>query len=157
MTHPIATFPRYMYLNFWAFFLLFLSIGLGFLPAYRYGWVAIVCQVIAVFIVLKGAVNIFHSWEDKKRKYNVLMERNKEEFRADTFSEFMAAPCGRLLVKIVLHDLGIPDRYKPMRKANRHFWACKKENFRRQNVRVYVNPKYQQSDKGVGPDSKEED
>ena len=142
MKHPIATTSRFLYLNLWAFFLLFSGIALAVIPLYRLGVVAVIIQVAIVLFGERGAVNIFNTWSDKKRKYNVLIERNRVEFRQDTFGEYMDAPCGRLLVKIVLRDLGLSDCYKPMRKAHNGFWACKKENFRRQNVSVYINPKY---------------
>lgn len=145
MKHPIATIPRYLYLNFWAFILLFSGIGLAFLPIYKWGVAAIVSQVVAVLFIERGAINIFHTWGDKKRKYTVLVERNSAGLRPDTFDEYMAAPCGRLLVKVVLHDIGLSCKYKELRKRRRGFWTCKKENFRRQTVRVYINPKYSDS------------
>lgn len=142
MRHPIATTRRFLYLNLWAFFLLLTGIALAVLPVYRLGTVAVVIQVIAVTIVGRGAINIFRTWDDKKRKYTVLVERNRAALRPDTFNEYLDAPCGRLLVKVVLSDLGQSDRYRAMRKARPGFWTCKKENFRRQNVRVYINPKF---------------
>lgn len=142
MPHPIATPFRFIYLNLWAFFLLFLGIGVALIPCQRMGVLLLVLQIILVFIIEKGAVKIFYTWEDKKRKYVVLMERNRLEFRPDTFDVYMQAPCGRLLVKLVLKDLGIPEKYDELKKLKVAFWSCKKENFRHQTVSIRFNPKY---------------
>lgn len=147
MSHPIATPARFVYLNLWAFFLLFLGIGVALIPCYKVGTLLLVVQIITVFFIEKGAVKIFYTWDDKKRKYVVLMERNRSQFRPDTFDEYMQAPCGRLLVKVVLKDLGMPERYEELKKLKLAFWSCKKENFRRQTVSIRFNPKY---DPGYG-------
>jgi hypothetical protein len=116
----IATFGRFVYLNAYAFLLLFLGVGIAFIPIYRFGqWWLVAVQAVAVFFILKGSVEIFRSWNDKKRKYHVLIERNAETIRHDTFSEYMTAPCGRLLVKIVLKDLDKQNEYKKLTKAHK--------------------------------------
>lgn len=140
--HPISTFTRIMYLNFWALFLLFLGAGVALLPLYRFGTAALVVQVLAVALIEKGALNIFRTWGDKKRKYNVLTERNRNAFRPDTFEEYMQAPCGRLLVKVVLADLGMPERYASLKRMKRGFWTCRKDRFRTENARIWINPDY---------------
>ena len=117
----IATFGRYIYLNAYAFLLLFLGIGVAFVPTRQYGWWVVAVQVVEVFILIKGAVNIFRGWGEKKRKYHVLMERNAETIRHDTFAEYMKAPCGRLLVKIVLKDLDKTEEYKNLKKYREPF------------------------------------
>jgi len=117
---PIATFGRFIYLNAYAFLLLFMGAGIAFIPIYRFGqWWLVAVQAVSVFIILKGSVEIFRSWNDKKRKYHVLFERNAETIRPDTFSEYMKAPCGRLLVKIVLKDLDKQNEYKNLTKAHK--------------------------------------
>lgn len=117
----IATFGRFLYLNAYAFLLLLMGIGIAFLPAYRIGWWLVVIQVIAFIFVEKGAIGIFQSWSDKKRKYKVLMERNAAAVRPDTFSEYMKAPCGRLLARMVLKDLGKPEEYKNLKQYREPF------------------------------------
>lgn len=118
----IATFGRFVYLNAYAFLLLFMGVGMAFVPVYRTGlWWLVAAQVVTVFIILKGSTEIFKSWNDKKRKYHVLIERNAETIRHDTFSEYMKAPCGRLLVKIVLKDLDKQNEYKSLKKYKEPF------------------------------------
>ncbi len=119
---PIATFGRFIYLNAYAFLLLFMGVGIAFIPIYRFGqWWLVAVQAVSVFIILKGSVEIFRSWNDKKRKYHVLFERNAESIRPDTFSEYMKAPCGRLLVKIVLKDIDKQNEYKNLKKYKEPF------------------------------------
>ena len=119
---PIATFGRFIYLNAYAFLLLFMGAGIVFIPIYRFGqWWLVAVQAVSVFIILKGSVEIFRSWNDKKRKYHVLFERNAESIRPDTFSEYMKAPCGRLLVKIVLKDIDKQNEYKNLKKYKEPF------------------------------------
>lgn len=119
---PIATFGRFIYLNAYAFLLLFMGAGIAFIPIYRFGqWWLVAVQAVSVFIILKGSVEIFISWNDKKRKYHVLFERNAESIRPDTFSEYMKAPCGRLLVKIVLKDIDKQNEYKNLKKYKEPF------------------------------------
>jgi len=118
----IATFGRFVYLNAYAFLLLIMGAGMAFIPIYRFGqWWLVAAQAVVVFIILKGSVEIFRSWNDKKRKYHVLFERNVESIRPDTFSEYMKAPCGRLLVKIVLKDIDKQNEYKNLKKYKEPF------------------------------------
>lgn len=136
--HPIATPWRYVYLNFWAWVLIAGAVAAACVPTWRWSWAVVVVQVVAIIIALKGAIGILQSWDGKKRKYTLLMERNAQEWRPDTFNEFMMAPCGRLLVKTVLADMGQLHRYRELRKQHGSFWKMKGA-YRRQKVR-YVIP-----------------
>lgn len=121
-SHPISSFGRYLYLNAYAFLILGMGIGILFLPLKDAGRYFIYIQIILAFICLSVSVNIFRSWEVKKRKYDILMERNMEEFNPGSFRVFMRAPCGILLVKTVLRDLGLTERYGELRKYGRPLW-----------------------------------
>ncbi|MCM1292074.1 MAG: hypothetical protein NC111_04540 [Bacteroides sp.] len=143
MNHPIATFRRYIYLNSWAILLLLIAAGIAMIPVYRLGVIAIIIQAVAVVLVAKPGVRILMSWDDKKRKYTLLVNRNTPEFRPDTFAEFMSAPCGRLLVRVVLRDMGLTDRY-PEVKALRHPWhLCRRETYSRPIARITIHPEAQ--------------
>lgn len=117
--HPISTPSRFLFLNFYAFFLLALGggvIAISFVFGNTYlKWGLIAAGAYSLY----GSLKIFSSWSDKKRKYNVLIQRNTPELRPDTFSEFMSAPCGRLLARVVIKDLGMKSRWhelKPKRQ-----------------------------------------
>jgi len=110
----ISSFPRFMYLNTYAYLLFFLGVGILFIPLWRISWWVWAILLIPSGICLKGCNSIMSGWPDKKRKYHILMQRNSDGFRPDTFKEMMEAPCGRLLVRLVLKDLGIPEKYKEL-------------------------------------------
>lgn len=110
--HQIATTTRFLYLNIYAFLLLLLGGGAIVISLLWARWYIIVVAAIVALVCFRGAIVILSGWSDKKRKYDLLITRNKTELRPDTFAEFMKAPCGRLLVRVVLTDLDIPNQYK---------------------------------------------
>ena len=44
------------------------------------------------------------------------MDRNKKEFRPESFKVYMDAPCGRKIIHCVLKDLGKKEEYKNLLK-----------------------------------------
>ena len=146
MQKGINTLSRFLYLNSYAFLLLFCGVGMGVLPIYKISYWLIIPQVITILVLFKGSYSIFSTWDDKKRKYIVLMERNAREFRPDTFSEYMKAPCGRLLTKIVLEDLDKSDRYKTLKEQREPLIKELKENCTPKEVKVYTIENYKNND-----------
>ena len=67
------------------------------------------------------------------------MDRNAREFRPDSFSEYMQAPCGRLLVRVVLADLGRPGMYAELGKYRKSFAENLKSGCRPVKTVVYMN------------------
>lgn len=61
------------------------------------------------------SLSIFNTWEAKKRRYKKLIDANKDSFKLDSFEEYMKAPCGRLLVKLVLKDLHEMEQYNKLK------------------------------------------
>ena len=107
---------RYLYLNFWGLLLITISLIFSitlFLIDYSY---FIPIPIIVILICLYGGCNILKTWNDKKRKYHILITKNEKHFYPESFKEYMQAPCGRLLVKIVLKDLNKLDQYKNLNK-----------------------------------------
>lgn len=136
MKGTISTFQRYLYLNTYAFLLILIGIGTSAFPLWSYSILYTIAQGIISIICIKGGISIFKSWDDKKRKYQILMTRNYDAFREDTFSEYMKAPCGRLLVKIVLKDLGINHQYSGLLKYKTSFIAYIRDNRKTQKVKI---------------------
>ena len=84
---------------------------------------------------------IYATWKDKKVKYRILVEKNKNEFHPETFKIFMQAPCGVLLTKVVLKDLGLKKRYSEVKIYKKTFFdfikdGCANKN---QETRIYIN------------------
>lgn len=133
---------RFIYLNAYSFLLLFLSLFSCLVPLYTVHPLFLCVQIPLGFICLKTSIKLFVSWKDKKRKYAVLLAKNKTEFREDSFVIFMQAPCGRLLVKAVLSDLKIPQKYKELRKYKKTFFQSVKEACVPEKTEVYINKDY---------------
>lgn len=106
---------RYIYLNSYALLLLFVGGGILLLPGWLYCYWITLAQIVIAIPILKSTFRILSSWESKKREYRLLMERNSKEFNPASFETFMSAPCGRLLVKVVLNDLGQSDKYASLK------------------------------------------
>lgn len=99
----------------------------------------IIPQVIIAFLCLKQAVRLFSTWKDKKIKYEILIGKNKNGFRSDSFKIFMQAPCGRLLVKAVLKDLGLTARYSELLVYKESFSVSVKNGCVNQEAKIYIN------------------
>jgi len=136
----ISTYTRYLYLNTYAFILFLGGIGILCLPFWKIHWIITVIQIVIFFICEKGAYGIFSSWEDKKRKYVLLVQRNSKEFRPDTFKEFMQSPCGRLLTKLVLQDLGQSKEYHNLKKLKLSFTEMIKHNCKSTKTTIRIYP-----------------
>ena len=135
----ISTFPRFLYLNAYAILLAFGGIGIALVPCYEVGWWLVALQVIAFYLCEKNALKIFRSWDDKKRKYTVLMQKNENQFRPDTFTDYMQAPCGQLLAKIVLADLNKSSEYRNLLKLKKPLWKLLKSSCKPQKTVVFIN------------------
>lgn len=130
---------RFIYLNTYSFLLLICGIATALVPLYQVSKLLVIPQVVICFICFKQSYRLFSTWGEKKRKYAVLMERNKKQFRPDTFEAYMQAPCGRLLTKAVLKDLGERDRYKELLVYRVPVLESLKHNCTTQRTRVYIN------------------
>ena len=116
MASNISTVRRFIYLNSYAYILLIAGVGIAFIPLYSVHWTLAIVQAIFILTAIKTAIKIFQRWEEKKRSYRVLIERNENEIHLNSFKSYMQAPCGRLLVKVVLNDLGKLQQYKILKK-----------------------------------------
>ena len=143
MDNNLSTFSRFIYLNSYAFLLLFAGIGIAFMPCYQVHWSLVVLQIIVVLCFLYYSNQIFSHWKGKKKHYKKLMEQNEQELDVESFSEYMQAPCGRLLVRVVLTDLGKRQEYGYIKKqVNPTFKDMMKalsDACRPKETKVYVN------------------
>lgn len=132
MNKDISTFSRYLYINLYAFLLILLGGGILITPLYRLNpyWLAL--QLPFTIACIQFAYNILSKWNAKKRRYRKLMETNRETFDPLSFYEYMQAPCGRLLVKLVLTDLGMSEQYRNLKSLQEPWWknlkgCCKRK------------------------------
>ena len=66
--NTISTTSRFIYLNTYAFFLIFMGIGIVLIPLYKISPWFLAAQVIGLLICEKNGIGILRSWKDKKRK-----------------------------------------------------------------------------------------
>ena len=112
------------------------------MPFYKISkWILIAQGIIALFLFVTGC-NLLSTWDDKKKKAAILLGKNKGEFRPDTFEVFMQAPCGRLVVKTVLADLGKSREYRSLLKFKKPFFETIKDNCTPKEAVIYINEEY---------------
>jgi len=124
-------------------FILVLSGALALLiPLYlisKWFWIL---QGLLALIFFVSAGQLFSAWDDKKIKREILIQKNKEEFRPDTFEQFVQAPCGRLLTRDVLSELGKSCEYKSLLKYRKSIIVLCKEYCVPQETIIYRNEDY---------------
>lgn len=140
-TQGINKFHRFIFINSYALLLVILGICIGVIPIYRINLWLLLPQIILVGIFLTSSIRIFTSWEHKKRDYSILIRKNEEEIRLSSFSEYMQAPCGRLLTILVLYDLGKLSVYKDLKKLQKPLIQRLKEGCTRKQTVVTVYKK----------------
>lgn len=77
---------------------------------------AVAICVMGVFS-LYGGIGIHGTYLEKKRIYSTLLRRNLKDFHKDSFREFFGVPCHRLVVRMVLHEIGHGERYGELKSA----------------------------------------
>ena len=105
-------FFRFLYLNTYAFLLILAGTLVLGLPFWLISPFTLIAQGILSIPLYMCGFTLLGGWNDKKRQYAVLMAKNKDEFRPESFKIYMEAPCGRKLTHVVLKDLGKESEYK---------------------------------------------
>jgi len=130
---------RFLYLNIYSFVPIFAGALVLLLPFYKINKYIFIVQIIITFCLFILAAKLFCAWEDKKKKRQVLLGKNRDVFRPDTFEVFMQAPCGRLIVQSVLSELCKSGEYKNLLKFKKPVLVAIKENFKPVKTVVYIN------------------
>lgn len=112
----IQTIPRYLYINAYAFLLLFLCIGITVLSFFYCFGILFIASLLLALFCLRMAIKIFNTWPGKIRHYEKLINLNTPVFSPDSFKEYIQAPCGCLLTRVVLKDLGKSEQYPELCK-----------------------------------------
>ena len=112
----MKAFFRFLYLNTYAILLISIGLGLAFLPTLKTSVFLFALKCIVVLISLFKGISILIQWPTKKKHYKRLVSINSKEIKDNSFETFMYNPCGRLLTKAVLKDLGKRNYYSTLRK-----------------------------------------
>lgn len=137
--YTISTFRRYVYINIYAFLIIIMGIGIIFLPLSAFNYYLISLQILLFLICLKAAASILNKWKSKKRRYKKLIDENLVCFNPDSFKEYMKAPCGRLLVKVVLKDLDEEEQYNRLKDTKISWIKTLKSSFKVTKTIIYKN------------------
>lgn len=132
-------FFRFIYLNTYAFLLLLGGLVIILVPLYKVSNLLLIPQIILSILFFNLSLKLFSTWNDKKIKYKILIGKNRVQFRPDSFELFMKAPCGRLLTKSVLRDLGLFDKYKELLVYKDPLFVSICEGCRRSETKIYIN------------------
>jgi hypothetical protein len=101
-------------------------------------WILIIQGIVAIKL-FTIAGKLFSTWDDKKLKTDILIKRNHDEFRPDTFDVFMQAPCGRLIVHYVLRALDKRGEYKSLLKLQKPLLKRLRDNCMPVKTVIYIN------------------
>jgi len=130
---------RFLYLNIYSFLIVCTGILVLVLPFYSITkWTLIVQGIIAIRLFFTAG-KLFSTWEAKKREIDLLVKRNKNGFRPDTFEVYMQAPCGRLVVREALRDLHMQNEYKTLIKLQKPLLERLRNNCTPSKTVIYIN------------------
>jgi len=117
---PFAIMGRWLSLNRYALALdagVVVSIGLALLFWSLTGWWWLVFPGGFIgFSLLGSAVRLHGLSEHKHRSLALLIMRNRLRYRPETFELYMRAPCGRVLVRHALQEIGRTKEYATLRR-----------------------------------------
>jgi len=130
---------RFLYLNIYSFLIVCAGILALVLPFYLITkWTLIAQGIVAVNLFLISG-KLFSTWDSKKREIDLLVKRNKNEFRPDTFKVYMQAPCGRLVVREALRNLNMQGEYKTLLKLQKPLLERLKNNCTPSKTVIFIN------------------
>jgi len=133
---------RFLYLNIYSFLIVCAGILTLILPFYLITkWTLIAQGIIAIKLFLISG-KLFSTWDAKKREIDLLVKRNKNEFRPDTFEIYMQAPCGRLVVHEALRDLNMREEYKTLLKLQKPLLERLRNNCTSSKTVIFINEDY---------------
>jgi len=132
---------RFLYLNIYSILFVCAGIFTLILPFYLITkWTLVVQGIVAIKLFLVSN-RLFSTWNAKKREIDLLVKRNKNEFRPDTFNIYMQAPCGRLVVREALRELNMQERYKSLLELQKPLLERLRNNCSLSETVIYINEK----------------
>lgn len=130
---------KFFYLNTYSFLLLLCGIIILLFPFFRLNKLLIILQVTISFVFFYHSMRLFSTYKDKLKKCDILIKKNFKEFKPESFKVFMQAPCGRLVTKTVLKELGKIDKYKSLLIYKESLLISAKNNCKHSKTSIYIN------------------
>jgi hypothetical protein len=109
------------------------------LPLYKITIWTLAGQIPISLYFFKVSFDLFSTYEEKLKKIDILIGKNKKEFRANTFKVFMQAPCSRLIVKYTLNQINRKNEYKHLLNMKKPFMENLHENCTPVDTVIYIN------------------
>ncbi len=129
---------KFLYLNIYSLLLVIVGFLILLLPLYKINiWLLVIQIIVAINFFIVGG-RLFATYHDKKRMINILLTKNRNKFQPETFKEYMQAPCGRLVVRIVLSELDKSNEYRNLLKLKKSTLTNIKENCKPIKTVVYI-------------------
>jgi hypothetical protein len=130
---------RFLYLNIYSFLIVCAGILTLVLPFWLFTKWTLVAQGIVSIYLFSISGRLFFTWDMKKREIDLLVKRNKNEFRPDTFEIYMQAPCGRLVVQEALKELNMRGEYKTLLKLQKPLLERLQNNCTPSKTVIFIN------------------
>jgi hypothetical protein len=126
-------------LNIYSFLVAIAGILVLLLPLYKIAIWTLAGQIPVSLYLFKVSFDLFSTYKDKLKKIDILIGKNKKEFRADTFKVFMQAPCSRLIVKYTLNQINRKNEYKYLLKMKKTFIENLRDGCKSVDTVIYIN------------------
>jgi hypothetical protein len=133
---------RFLYLNSYALLLIILGAGVLLIPLFKISPWFLALQIPGAVKILAFSLGLFSTWPEKKRMMVLLINKNKREFRPESFKIYMQSPCSRLLVKSVLLELDKKRNYRELLIYKPSLLAEIRKNLAPVKTSVYINADY---------------
>ena len=104
---------RFLFINSFAFLLIIVGSAIFFIPTEIF--FIILKYAIAIGCV-GSSINIFVKWKIKKRIMEILILRNRNEIRPETFTKYRGVLCWELVYYYVLCQLRKTEKYSKLSK-----------------------------------------
>ena len=118
---------QFLFINVFAFLLFALGVVVLFMPKELF---YLIFKILIAVIFIVSCVNLFIEWPAKKHLIEILVLRNRNEIRLDTFKKHKETLCGKLVVMYTMNMLRKTDNYRTLSTAE---WKLKKRKVFEEN------------------------
>ena len=106
---------KFLFINIYGFLLFVLGVAVFLMPMELFFQVLKI--ILAVFFIA-CSVGLFSQWPAKKRLIDILVLRNQNEIRPDTFKKHNKTLCGLLVVSYTLGRLRKTEAFRDLSKKD---------------------------------------
>ena len=128
MSSKQKSLARFIYLNIYGLILLGLALIVLAIPTLNLSVLLFVLKCLLSLFLAYNGIFILSQWGEKKKHYRQLMSINRNRIKVESFESFVQTPCGRLLTRVVLSDLGKKEYYPLLKQT--YLMTCR-ERIRR--------------------------